>query len=227
MYVSFLLISQIRPFRLQNFGRTPKMLHSYTHAIINNNITTIIIKEQHVIYPRLQTHTTKRAINNKLLNRLTKLESGRTYLLLSNAFVLMFDDGRRTHNNILSLIDSRDRERSVSLILTRVSHRSTCFPKFLPAPASYACTRVRDAGGPAQEPADVNPSNDITCVRLLRSNGKPKAGSAGKQPTLVRNAWVVHLADSDLIKDVMYAKHKFTRLCTRDINVTGHRQESN
>ena len=67
--------------------------------------------------------------------------------------------------------------------------------------------------------------NDITSVRLLRSNGKPKAGSAGKQPTLVRNAWVVQLADSGLIKDVMYAKHKFTRLCTRDINVTGLRQE--
>ena len=47
----------------------------------------------------------------------------------------------------------------------------------------------------------------------------------GKQPTLVRNAWVVQLADSGLIKDVMYAKHKFTRLCTRDINVTGLRQE--
>ena len=67
--------------------------------------------------------------------------------------------------------------------------------------------------------------NDITSVRLLRSNGKLKAGSAGKQPTLVRNAWVVQLADSGLVKDVMCAKHKFTRLYTKDIIVTGLRQE--
>ena len=52
--------------------------------------------------------------------------------------------------DILSLIDSRDRERSDSPIVTRVSHT--------PVPTGYARTRVRDAGGPAQEPAAVNRS---------------------------------------------------------------------
>ena len=62
--------------------------------------------------------------------------------------------------DIFSLIHSRDRERSDSRIVTRLSHRSTCFPKFLPAPAGCARTRVRDAGASAQEPADVNRSWD-------------------------------------------------------------------
>ena len=69
---------------------------------------------------------------------------------------------------VLSLIDSRDPERSDSPILTRVSHRSTCFSKFLPKPAGYARTRVRDAGGPAREPADVNHSRDaISKINVL------------------------------------------------------------
>ena len=37
------------------------------------------MKEQHAVYSKLQTRTTKRVINNKLLNQLTKLESGKTY----------------------------------------------------------------------------------------------------------------------------------------------------
>ena len=69
---------------------------------------------------------------------------------------------------VLSLIDSRDRERSDSPIVTRVSHRSTCFLKFFPAPAGYARTRVRDAGEPAQEPAYGNRSWDaISKINVL------------------------------------------------------------
>ena len=68
--------------------------------------------------------------------------------------------------------------------------------------------------------------DDIVSVRALQSDRHVPARSSENNPSRYRRPWVVKLSHSDLVKRIMYVKHKFTRFNTRDINFSGLDQET-
>ena len=60
--------------------------------------------------------------------------------------------------------------------------------------------------------------DDIISTHSLRSNRKNPLGSSEIKPVKRRCPWIVKLRDHKLVKELMYAKHRFTRFNTKDVN---------